>query len=127
MTDNRSVPELFSDALNQFSKLVRNEIHLARAEISLKASQAVMGIAFLLGGALLCIPALVLLLMALAAWFEVMGLATPIADLLAGVVGLLIAALIGWTGLNRLKLENLTPRRTLEQLQRDAAAAKEQV
>lgn len=127
MTDNRSVPELFSDALNQFSKLVRNEIHLARAEISLKASQAVTGIAFLLGGALLCIPALVLLLMALAAWFEVMGLGTPIADLLAGVVGLLIAALIGWTGLNRLKLENLTPRRTLEQLQRDAAAAKEQV
>ena len=33
--DSRSVSELFGDALSQFSKLVRNELQLARAEISM--------------------------------------------------------------------------------------------
>jgi hypothetical protein len=38
--NNRSIPELFSDALGQLAKLVGNEFDLARAEISEKASQA---------------------------------------------------------------------------------------
>jgi uncharacterized protein YacL len=125
--ENRSVPELLSDALTQFSGLIRSEMNLARAEISLKATQAIMGVAMLLGGAFLITPALVLFLMALAAWFEALGLSTPLADLLAGVVGLIIAGIVGWLGLNRLNPENLMPKRTLGQLERDVAAAKEQV
>ena len=39
-TDNRSVAELFTDALNQFSNLVRNELQLARKELSFKAGEA---------------------------------------------------------------------------------------
>jgi hypothetical protein len=37
---NRSIPELFSDAVGQLAKLVGNEFELARAELSEKAGQA---------------------------------------------------------------------------------------
>jgi uncharacterized membrane protein YqjE len=126
-TDNRSVTELFSDALHQFTKLLRTEVRLARAEIAAKASEAAMGIAFVAGAALVMIAALVVLLIALAVWLAELGLPEPLAYLIAGVVGLLISAALGWTGTNRLKPENLTPERTMEQLQRDAAVVREQV
>ena len=42
--DSRSVSELFGDALSQFSKLVRNELQLARAEISIKVGQTTTAI-----------------------------------------------------------------------------------
>jgi hypothetical protein len=51
----------------------------------------------------------------------------PIAYLLAGIAGAVIAGILAWIGLGRLKPENLTPRRTIEQLQRDAAVVKEHV
>ena len=53
--DNRSVSELFSDALNQFSALLRNELQLARKEMSLKASEATMAVALLVGAGLFLI------------------------------------------------------------------------
>jgi hypothetical protein len=37
---DRSLPELFGDAMAQLAKLVGNEFALARAELSEKASQA---------------------------------------------------------------------------------------
>ena len=37
--DHRPMSELFTDAINQFSKLVRNEVALARAEIALKGER----------------------------------------------------------------------------------------
>jgi Putative Actinobacterial Holin-X, holin superfamily III len=66
--DSRSVSELFGDALSQFSKLVRNELQLARAEISMKVNQTTTAIGLLAGAAVFLIPALVLLLMSLATW-----------------------------------------------------------
>ena len=126
-TDTRSIAELFSDALHQFTKLVRTELQLARAELAAKASEAAMGIAFIAGAALAMIAALVLLLMALAVWLVELGLPDPVAYLIAGVVGALISAVLGWTGMNRLKPGNLAPERTMQQFQRDAAVVQEQM
>ena len=56
--DSRSVSELFGDALSQFSKLVRNELQLARAEISMKVGQTTTAIGLLAGAAVFLIPAL---------------------------------------------------------------------
>src|SRR5436190_818011 len=72
-TDNRSVAELFTDALNQFSKLVRNELQLARKELSFKAGEAMTAVGLLACAGLFLIPALVMLLAALAAWMEELG------------------------------------------------------
>ena len=126
-SDNRSTPELFSDMLSQFTKLVRNEIQLARAEIAIKAKQVMSGSGLVVAALLFVMPTLVLLLMALASFLVEMGLRASLAHLLAGAVGLLIAVSLGWTGISRLKADNLVPNRTLNQLQRDASAAKEHI
>lgn len=125
--DTRSVSELFSDALNQFTKLVRNEVRLARAELSAKASEAAVGIGMIAGGAVMAIAALVLLLFALAVWLAELGVPEPLAHFLAAVVGLLISGGLAWLGMRRLRPEELTPSRTIEQVQRDVVAVREHV
>ena len=125
--DQRSVSELFADALNQFSKLMRNEFRLARAELSVKAGEMMNAVGMLIGAALFVIPAIVLLLMAVAAWMTELGVAPSVANLIGGVVGLAIAGILAAVGANRLKSNTLVPERTLDQLQRDVAAAKEHV
>ncbi len=59
---NRSIPELFSDAVGQLAKLIGNEFELARAEMSEKASTASRAAAMIGAGAVILIPALVLVL-----------------------------------------------------------------
>ena len=125
--DSRPVSELFADALTQFSKLMRNELELARAEISMKVGQAMTAIGLLVGAAILLIPTLVLLLISLAVWLAENGIRPSVAHLIAGVVGLLVVAILAGIGWNRLKTNSLVPKRTLDQLQQDAAAAREHV
>jgi uncharacterized protein YacL len=113
--------------LKQLSKLMRNELQLARAEIAVKASEAMSGVGLVVGAGISLIPALVLLLMALAAWIEELGTRSSIAHLIAGAVGLVIGGILAGIGMHRLKANPLAPKRTIEQLQRDVAAAKEHV
>ena len=126
-SDPRSIPELFGDAIEQLGKLVQNEVQLARAEISQKAAEAGMGAAYVGAAAILCIPVLVLLLMALAQWLIQMGFSPVASHLMAAAVGALVSVVLGLVGLNRLKPENLTPTVTMRQVKRDVAAAKEMV
>jgi len=122
---SRSIPNLLSDAVGQLAKLVGNEFELARAELSEKANQAGRAAAMIGAGAVMAIPALVLLLFAIAAGLMKAGLSEPIAYLLTAVgAGVVAGALIA-TGINRLKGDALKPAVTLEQVQRDKLAAKE--
>ena len=123
--DSRPFTELLSDALNKLTTLVRTEIQLARTEMTAKITKAGMGIAMLAGGAAVGISAMVLILMAIAVWLDHAGLPQGLANLIAGLIGAAIAGGLAWTGLQRLKAEELTPNRTIEQLQRDATAMKE--
>jgi hypothetical protein len=125
--DSRPVSELFADALSQLSKLMRNELQLARAEISMKVGQAVTAVGWLASAAIFLIPTLVLLLISFATWLVEIGVRASVAHLIAGVAGLLVVAILGGIGLNRLKNNSLIPKRTLVQLQQDAAAAREHV
>jgi hypothetical protein len=125
--DGRPVSELFADALSQLSRLMRNELQLARAEMSMKAAQAMTAIGLLAAAAILLIPTLVVLLLSLAAWLVERGMRPSAAHLIAGGIGLLVVAILAAIGLNRLKTNSLVPKRTLDQLQQDAAAAKEHV
>jgi uncharacterized protein YacL len=127
VTDSRPVSELFADALKQLSKLMGNELRLARAEIAVKASEAMSAVGLVVGAGISLVPALVLLLMALAAWIEELGTRSSIAHLIAGAVGLVIGGILAGIGMHRLKANPLAPKRTIDQLQRDVAAAKEHV
>ena len=99
VNDSRPVSELFTDALTQFSKLMRNELQLARAEMSMKVAQAMTAMGLLAGAAIFLIPTLVLLLMSLAAWLVEIGISPSVAHLIAGVVGLLVVAILAGVAL----------------------------
>jgi hypothetical protein len=124
---NRSIPELFSDAVAQLAKLIGNEFELARAELSEKASQAGRAAAMIGAGAVILVPALVLLLFAASAALIRNGLSEPLAYLLTGAGAALFSAVLIATGLSRLSGDALKPSITLDQVQRDKVAAKEMV
>lgn len=123
----RSIAELFSDAFAQLAKLIGNEFDLAKAELSDKAGQMGRGVAMIGAGAIVMIPALVVLLLAAASGLMHAGLSEPIAYLLAGAAALAVAGALISVGVNRLSADTLKPSMTIEQLQRDKAAAKEMV
>jgi hypothetical protein len=124
---NRSIPELFSDAVGQLAKLVGNEFELARAELSEKASEVGRAAAMIGAGAIVLMPALVLLLLAISAALIRGGFSDPVAYLMTGTgAGIISIALIA-TGLRRISGNALKPSMTLDQVQRDKNAAKEMV
>lgn len=122
---DRSIPELLSDVLAQLAKLIGNEFDLAKAELSSKANQASRAAAMIGAGAVIMIPALVLLLFAAAAALVQAGFSDPVAYLLTGGGAVLLAAILIGVGISRLSGDALKPSMTIEQLQRDKIAAKE--
>jgi hypothetical protein len=123
----RSIPELFGDAFAQLAKLIGNEFDLAKAEISEKAGEMGRGVAMIGAGAIIMIPALVVLMFSAASALTLAGLSEPIAYLVVGVAAAAAAGALVIVGMNRLSADTLKPAMTMEQLQRDAAAAKEMV
>jgi hypothetical protein len=124
---NRSIPDLVSDAFGQLAKLVGNEFDLARAELADKASQVSRAAALIGAGAIILIPALVLLLFAIAAALTRIGLSEGVSYLITGVGAALVSAALIAIGLNRLSGDALKPSVTLDQVQRDKIAVKEMV
>jgi hypothetical protein len=124
---SRSIPDLLSDAVAQLGKLIGNEFELARAELAAKASQAGRATAMIGAGAIILIPALVVLLFALAAALIESGMSDSIAYLIAGGGAAIISAILIWIGIGRLSGDALKPKMTIEQVQRDTRAAKEMV
>jgi hypothetical protein len=122
---DRSIPELLSDVLAQLAKLIGNEFDLAKAELSNKAGQVARAAAMIGAGAVIMIPALVVLLFAAAAALMHAGFSDPIAYLISGGGALLVAAILIGVGISRMSADALKPSVTLDQLQRDKVAAKE--
>jgi hypothetical protein len=127
VSNSRSIPDLLSDAVGQLAKLVGNEFALARAELSEKANQVARAAALIGAGAVLMIPALVLVLLAVAAALKNSGFSDPISYLLTAVGAVLVSAGLIFVGLNRLSGDALKPAVTLDQIERDKSAAKEMV
>jgi hypothetical protein len=125
--NSRSIPDLISDAFAQLAKLVGNEFDLARAELADKAAQVGRAAGLIGAGAVIAIPALVLLLFAIAAALIRAGLSDPVAYLITGVGAGVVSAALIMIGLNRLSGDALKPTVTLDQVQRDKMAVKEMV
>jgi uncharacterized membrane protein YgcG len=123
--DIHQIPRLFGDAIEQLGKLVQNEANIARAEMSQKVAQAAMGVAYLVGAAILAIPVLVLLLMALAIWLTQLGLSPITAHLVSAACETVGSAILVIVGMGYLKIENLKPKITLHEVKRNVTAAKE--
>jgi hypothetical protein len=128
LTDNtRTVPELFTSVVSQLADLMRTEGQLARAEISEKMTLAATGLGLIVGGAILLMPALVVLLEAAVAALVDNGVAPYWAALIVGGTGLLLGLILLLSGVRWLRSGRLVLGKTIHQLQRDAATARSQV
>ena len=117
--EDRSIGQLIGDISNDLSRLFRQEIELAKAEVRQEASKAGKA-AGMLGGAGLA-GYLVLLFLSFALMFglgNVMDLGW--AALIVAVIWAVIGAVLYVTGRRRIKEVSPVPRQTVETLKEDA-------
>jgi hypothetical protein len=124
--DGRSIGELLRDLANDSTRLVRDEIALARAEATEKLRQAGAAVAMIAAGGVLAIPALVIILIAVVALLDEF-MPAWVAGLIVGGVVALAAYLLARKGLNDLSANRLTPERTTANIKRDVHLVQEKV
>lgn len=125
-TDERPLSELFSDLVNETTTLVRNEVALAKVELTQKATKVGTNIGSLVisgaigYAALLAIGAAVILLLdrVMPAW---------LAALIVGVVIAVVAWMLISKAIAELRSMQLKPQETVESLKEDAQWIKDQI
>ena len=126
ISDNRSLGELFSELSRETSTLIRQEVQLAKAEVSQKASKIGRDVAFLAAGGLIVYAGFLALLGAL-----IIGLAEFmdgwLAALIVGIVVIAVGYFLVQKGINELRRMNPIPERTVETLREDKEWIQEQV
>ncbi len=124
----KSLPTLFSDLTRETLDLMRQEIALARAEVSQKISTAEKAMVAIAIGAAIALAGLLLVLQAVVNGVAMLLPPDQAPWLAPLLVGLVIAG-IGYamisSGRSNLKPENLAPRRTMHSLRRDTAVVQE--
>ena len=125
----QSIGGLLSHLTSQVSALVRKEMELARAEAGEAVSSAIGGAAMLAVGGLVAFAGLLVLLDA-----AVLGLAALLPGSPLWVPALIVAAIVLGVGVvmllagrSRLKTRNLMPTRTVSSVKQDVQLAKEQI
>lgn len=118
-TDFSAIASLVGEALSQASLLFQKEIDLAKTELSEKAARSAAGAGYLAGAALLIVPAITMLLFALAAFLMSEGWSQSVAYLATGVLAAILGLILAAIGARRLSPRGLAPSETLTQLQRD--------
>ncbi len=124
--EERSLGELFSELSHETQDLLRQEIELAKTELSQKASRTVKDLAFLAIGTAVAYTAFITLVAAI-----VLAIGTAIAWWLSALIVALVLGGISYSliqkGIHDLKREDFAPRRTLETLKEDKRWVKNRV
>ena len=128
---DRSIGELLADLAQDTGTLVRQEVSLATAEMTQKASQAAKSIGFLVVGGAFAFLALEMLVNSLVILIAgLLPLPDPLPALLAFVIVFAVVAAISAAfikkGINTLKADKLMPQQTMETLKEDVQWAKQQ-
>jgi uncharacterized membrane protein YqjE len=124
--ENKPLGDLFGDLASEMSNLVRQEVALARVEISQKAKYAGRNIGYLVVGGAVAYAALLAVLAAVIMLFDKVMPAWG-AALLVGVVVAAIGWLLVGKAMSALQQMEVTPRETVETLKEDAAWMKQQI
>lgn len=119
-----TVPELMTRLSEQTSRLVRDEMRLAQAELSAKAKQGGIGAGFLGAGGILAwfgfgaliATAILALTLVLPAWA---------AALIVTAILFIAAAIAALLGKKKVEQLSLAPERTITNVNRDVAEVKE--
>ena len=127
LRDERSLGDLFSDLSRETTTLVRQEVQLAKAELTQSATEAARGIGMLVAGGAVAYAGLLFLLLAIVFGLIEAGWDAWLSALAVGLVVVVIGAILVLRARESLKPANLAPRRTVETLKEDQEWAKEQI
>jgi xanthine/uracil permease len=127
LRDERSLGDLFSDLSRETTTLVRQEVQLAKAELTQSATEAARGIGMLVAGGAVAYAGLLFLLLAIVYGLIEAGWDAWLSALVVGLVVVAIGAVLVLRARESLKPANLAPRRTVETLKEDQEWAKEQI
>ena len=135
MTEQPTVGELLKDLREESTLLLRQEIALAKKEISEKISTAAQNLAYLAGGALVAYCAITFILLAISSLMAQTLAAHDVSIGWAIFLGLLIVGLIIGAvsivmivkGVQTLKKMSLTPEKTVETLKEDKTWAQNKI
>jgi uncharacterized membrane protein YqjE len=123
--EERSIGALFAELSQKTTTLVRQEIQLAKVEMSQKASRVGKNVGFLLIGSVVAYTGL---LAVVGAGIILLGqvIAYWLSAAIIGVVIAAVGAVLIVKGANTLRQEEPTPRETVETLQEDKEWLKDQ-
>jgi hypothetical protein len=135
MTTLPNIADLLKDLRDESTLLLREEVALAKKEISDKISKTALNLTFVAGGALTAYCAVTFLLLAVSALISQafvarglsIGLAVFLGLLIVGfVVGIISIAMIV-KGIQTLKKTSLVPEKTVETLKEDKTWAQNKI
>ncbi len=121
-----SLGELFADLSRETSTLVRQEVELAKTEMSHKAARMGKDVGFMAAGGAVAYAGLLALIATLIIALGQLGVPWWLSALLVGLAVTGLGAYLIFSGLNQLKRESLAPKETIATLQEDATWAKQQ-
>jgi hypothetical protein len=122
----RSVGELFSKLTLGLSRMLRQEIALAKAEMSQKVSQGVKDVAFLIVGGFVVYGGFLALIAAAIAGLDYV-VPLWLAALIVGVIVVGIGYAFVQKGISDLKHRSLKPEQTIETVKEGTEWAKQQI
>jgi len=118
-TADKSIGELFADLSRETSQLVRQEVQLAKTEVTTKAAKAGKDVGMVAGGAALAGVGFLVLSAALVCGLAALTHSVGLSALIVAVVYLLAGALVAMQGVAGLKRLDLKPEATVETLKED--------
>ena len=123
----RGVFGVAGEAMVQAANLISVEFRLARAEMAEKVSSLRTGAAFVVAGAVFLTGALFLLLQGAVVALVEAGLPPTMATIVVAVTCSLVGLVLILAGRQKLDTGSVLPERTLNQIARDGAMAKEKL
>jgi len=127
LREDRSIGELFGQLSQDMTLLFRQELQLARAELSEKISQVTSNlVSVVAGGFVAYVGALALVAALILGLHEAAEISPWISALIVGAIFAVAGYVMLNRGLKELKRVDLAPRRTVETLKDDVQWAKEQ-
>lgn len=127
LREDRSIGELFGQLSQDMTLLFRQELQLARAEMSEKISQVTSNlVSVVAGGFVAYVGALALVAALILGLHDVLGISPWVSALIVGGIFAVAGYVLLNRGLKELKRVDLAPRRTVETLKDDVQWAKEQ-
>jgi hypothetical protein len=127
LKQERSIGELFGQLSQDMTLLVRQEIQLARTEMSEKLSRFTTNLVSVLsGGFVAYLGGLALVAALILAIRDLANISLALSALIVGAVLAIVGYVMLQKGVKELKRVDLAPRRTVESLKDDVQWAKEQ-